>query len=366
MAQDAVISIGAGASQLPLIKTAKQMGYRVVAVDRNASAPGFEWSDEKCIMSTHDTVNVVAELGLLQERYRYKGVVARTVGKALFTASAVAEKFRLPGIEKNVLPLVTEKSALREFCHKNNIVAPQGVRIKKDGHTPVLLRFPLVVKPDFTVIGKKNISIVRDKAYLLSAITAACAVSGNQYAEVETYVDGADVSSLFFVEEGKATFLYSWDELIGIDEKGGIEGLGISVPSMTAQSGVEEKIKNIMGNIVSHFPKMTAFLILSCRVGKKGESYVIELHADLGGEQVMDRLIPKATRGINYFAEIIRALTRSGHPVKNLVCAPSLLFLPSGEIIQQESVEKNFDRFAALIRARGGKIRQIPHYMLFS
>lgn len=42
---ETIISLAAGKSQLPLIKSAKKMGLQVVAIDRNPSAPGFDFAD---------------------------------------------------------------------------------------------------------------------------------------------------------------------------------------------------------------------------------------------------------------------------------------------------------------------------------
>ena len=43
--QKLFVSIAAGANQIPLIKAAREMGYRVISVDQNTAAPGFIFSD---------------------------------------------------------------------------------------------------------------------------------------------------------------------------------------------------------------------------------------------------------------------------------------------------------------------------------
>jgi len=42
-----IIILGAGIMQIPVIKTAKQMGLNVIAVDKNPDAPGFKYADVK-------------------------------------------------------------------------------------------------------------------------------------------------------------------------------------------------------------------------------------------------------------------------------------------------------------------------------
>ena len=52
----ALICIGAGKSQQPVISTAKELGYAIIAIDQNPSAPGFKIADEKLVLSTFDAI----------------------------------------------------------------------------------------------------------------------------------------------------------------------------------------------------------------------------------------------------------------------------------------------------------------------
>ena len=67
MKEPVVICLGAGKAQVPLIQTAKNLGYAVVGIDRNSEVPGFHFVDKKLIVSTYDTQSVISELVLLQK-----------------------------------------------------------------------------------------------------------------------------------------------------------------------------------------------------------------------------------------------------------------------------------------------------------
>ena len=50
----AIIIVSAGAMQVPAIKIAKEMGFTVIATDRNPDAVGFQYCDHKVILDTKD------------------------------------------------------------------------------------------------------------------------------------------------------------------------------------------------------------------------------------------------------------------------------------------------------------------------
>ena len=57
-----IICLGSGYSQIPLIKTAKKMGMKVIVVDRNANTPGFKLSELQINESLEDIDKIIEVL----------------------------------------------------------------------------------------------------------------------------------------------------------------------------------------------------------------------------------------------------------------------------------------------------------------
>lgn len=299
----AIVSLGAGISQVPLIESARKKGYAVIAVDRDARAPGFLQADERVEVSTYDTKRVLEALALLRKGYELKGVIARASGRALFTASAIARRFRLPGMTGRLVALGTEKSMLRAWCAKNKLPAVRGVRAAAPaGVLKAKLRWPLIVKPDFTLVGKKAIARIKTPAELPGAFAAARKASGNGRVEVEEYIDGFDASCLFFLHGARAQVITFWDEMITVDARGRVHGRGARMPSAVIRTAAERKIRRIIFNFAKHLPGEHALLTISFRVDKRGDPYVMELHADLGGDDIAETLLPRANPEFDYFS----------------------------------------------------------------
>lgn len=288
-----IICLGAGPSQLPLITEARGLGHQVVAIDRNEQAPGLAVADRAIVASTHDADGVVARLRALD--LNYAGLLARTCGPPLRTAARICAEFGLPGLSPELAELAVRKSTWRTFARANGVPAPDGWLADASWSMPTRAAFPLVVKPDQTVAGKQAIRVVTAAGELTAALAAACDSSGNGLAEVEALAPGCDVTWLTLADRGRSRPLFGLDELVGVDRAGGIRGLGVATPSITSGTAHEARMLAIMERLARLFPTVRAVLAFSFRVDPRGgEPVVIELHADLTGDLILDELLPAA------------------------------------------------------------------------
>lgn len=322
----AVISLGAGVSQMPLIERARQKGYRVIAVDRDETAVGFAGADERVLVSTHDTVAVIEALRALQSRYDFAGVVARVGERALYTAAAIAREFNLRGLTDDLVRVATEKSVLRQWCAEHQVLAPRGTKWSPTDpvDTPPALRAPLVVKPDATVNGKEGITVLKSPASLPVAIATASRASANGSVEVEEFIEGIDASCLFLASDGKADVITYWDELVEVTADGSIQGKGASVPTR-----VSERAKQYMAEsaavLAAQFPAVQALLIGSFRVGTDDRPYCIELHADLGGDSIADTLLRRALPEFDYFGLAVSVACEDHPRISRSIPRPTVM-----------------------------------------
>ena len=87
----ALICIGAGKSQQPVISTAKELGYAIIAIDQNPSAPGFKIADEKLVLSTFDAIPLIESIKSLSQKYNIMGILNRSSGPPVVTAARLAK-----------------------------------------------------------------------------------------------------------------------------------------------------------------------------------------------------------------------------------------------------------------------------------
>jgi hypothetical protein len=294
MSEKWVACLGAGNSQISLIKNAKLLGYKVIAIDRNPLSPGFDFADEVMVENTHNSDSIIKKIKGIE----LFGLLARSTGNALFTAAMIVKEYKIPGVSYDLAQIATSKSALQKFSLGNNIRMPHGVKVSsvKDFNE---LKFidKIIVKPDFTIVGKKSIAKVSssNEYEVNNAIESAILSSGNKFAVIEDFIEGYDCSYLCWIDSGSSSTLLSWDELIGFDENSNLFQFGVSMPSISKTINQSKKIEKIIIAFAKLFPDVCTLLSFSFRIDKKGTPWLIEVHADMTGDLILDELAPIAT-----------------------------------------------------------------------
>jgi len=300
-----VICLGAGRSQISLIKNAQLLGCSVLAIDKNSKAPGFDFADESMVESTHNSNNIIEGI----KGREFCGLLARCTGGALFTAANIVKEYKIPGVSYDLANIATSKSALHKFSLDNNIRVPHGVKVSSGKEFNVNeFSDQIIVKPDFTIIGKKSITKVKsfNKHEVNNAIELALlSSSGNKFVEIEDFIEGYDCSYLSWMENGVSSILLTWDELIGFDESFNLFQFGVSTPSISVAIKQSKKIEKVIENFSKLFPDVCTLVAFSFRVDAQGVPWLIEVHADMTGDLILDELAPAAT-GCNFLLEITK------------------------------------------------------------
>ena len=202
MKKKAVMILGAGVMQIPMIKKAKEMGLFVIASDRNSKAEGFIEAD---LALTLDIKNAEAHARWAAENkdtYNISGVVAGA--DVAITAASVSSALGLPGIPVEVAERSNNKSLMKERWLKDGIPTPwaeevttlQEARdaIKKTG-------LPCMVKAidNAASRGSRRIDTIDE---LSDALIDAKEHSTTGTALIEEFVEGPEQSVELIVWKG--------------------------------------------------------------------------------------------------------------------------------------------------------------------
>lgn len=306
--KSAVVCLAAGRWQVPVIRKAQELGYAVIAVDRDAAAPGFDYSEEQLNLSTWEARPIIDRLGELSPRYHLRGVLNRSSGLPVVTAAEISAWYGLPGVPPASARQILDKSSLLAACHLAGIKMPHFTSLDRETNlASIEMTMPCVVKPALSQVGKNGVSLIEDHTQLAAAVHKAFSASGNGKVNIEGYVPGFDVSLLALVTQRCFTPLVLLDELNRRNPDGSVAGTGFAVPSRFAGREEEQRIVSLGAAIVRHFGLETTAFALSCRCEEGGYPSVIEIHLDMGGDLVLDRLLPAST-DFDFFAYYIRGL----------------------------------------------------------
>ena len=141
-----VLFVGAGRHQRRAIQRARELGLRVVGVDRNPDALGLREADVAETVDFQDVEGVIAAA----ERHRVDGVLTISADRAVPVVAAVAEALGLPGIGTATAERMTHKALMRRAFAEAGVPQPPWAAVEtldaaRDALADVGL--PAVLKP---------------------------------------------------------------------------------------------------------------------------------------------------------------------------------------------------------------------------
>jgi biotin carboxylase len=266
-----LLVLGAGPAQLGLLEAARARGLWVAVVDRDPAAPGFQFADRRCILSTEDEPAIERLIGALE----IDGIISPGTDWPVGVAARIAERAGLPHpISPQAAVLATNKLRQRARLAEAGVPQPRSWAVGSDDEPPEV-DGPVVVKaPDRQ--GQKGLTLVVDRAALVPAIETARGAARSGLALVEELVDGPEVTVVGFSIDGVFTALTVTDRITAELPAFGV-ALAHVWPSRVGEQSpaVAEAAVAALG--IENGPTYTQL-----RIGADGPQ-VIEVAARLGG-----------------------------------------------------------------------------------
>jgi biotin carboxylase len=348
-----ILFVGAGRHQRRAIERARELGARVVAVDRNAEAPGLAAADEAEVVDFSD-VEAVTEAG---RRHGVDGVLTVASDRAVPVVAAVAEQLGLPGIGSETAHVMTHKVAMRRRLAEHGVPQPRFAAVRT--HTEAraaaaAVGFPAVLKPADSS-GQRGIFRLGSFDDLEAHLHAALALSPSGEAIVERYHEGDEVNTLLVASRGEVRLLTASDRLRP-DGAGFGVALAHVYPS-TFFGDVLEEVERVAAAAVRALGLRDGIAYPQLLVGEGGVR-VVEVAARIPGGQMGE--IPRVGTGIDLVEiavlqalglevpeELLRQRFQQPFAISFLTAEPGVL--PTGTVRRVEGVARA-EAFPGVVR----------------
>src|SRR5262249_8117267 len=193
------------------IERAKQLGLRVVAVDRNPDAVGLPHADDGHVVDFADVEAVIA----VAKQYSIDGVLTVSADRAVPVVAAVAEALGLPGIGTDTAHAMTHKLAMRRLFAERGVPQPGFAAVRTWSERQGALAqtgLPAVLKPADSG-GQRGVFRIDSLAALEAHLPAALAESRTAEAILESFHDGLELNGLAVSRNGDVELLTLSDRL---------------------------------------------------------------------------------------------------------------------------------------------------------
>lgn len=334
-----VLIIGAGFLQSFIIKKAKEMGYYTLAVDPDTSAPGFAYADK---FEYINIVNQEACLAFAKEN-QIDGVLTAATEYGVLTASYIAQKMKLPGLDYASARRVKNKYLVRQCFIDNNVDDCEGQFYQVDEDTDInelaqTLHYPVMVKP-CDGSGSRGTYRVDGSDALSDACAFAVRSSISRSAVIEPFFNGREYGAEALVVDGNIHVFAIMKKVM--TEPPHYAELGHAIPCGLSP-GIESKAKKCVENAISSLGVNSGAVNVDMLISDEGKIYIVDIGARMGGNMIGTCVIPYGT-GIDYMGAIIQTalgetVDLSVHPHKAV--ATRLLAFKQGVVKRLPNFEK--------------------------
>lgn len=279
-----VLFVGAGRHQRRAIVRAKELGLRVVAVDRNPEAPGLAEADAGEAIDFTD-LDAVIELG---RTHGVDGVLTVSADRAVPVVAAVAAELGLPGIGTETAHLMTNKIAMRRTFGDAGVAQPRFAAARDLQSARLALEtvgLPAVLKPADSG-GQRGIFYLESQDDLDAHLHVALAESPTEEAIVESFHDGLELNGIAIARKGEAFSLTLSDRLRPPGIGFGVGWIHVYPASIFAD--VLEEAERVAVHAVHALGLKDGIAFPQLIVSDDGSVRVVEVAARIPGGQMAD------------------------------------------------------------------------------
>ena len=297
--------IGASYLQMPLIETAKNMGFETHVFAWKDNAPGETAADvfyPISIVETEEILSVCRSIGIC-------GICSIASDLAMKTVSAVAAALGLPGNSTEAAEHAMDKHQMRTLFALHGDPSPRSILVETAedlaGSDPA---FPLIVKP-LDRSGSRGITKIYAANELPAAIEAAKAAGFQKKALVEEYAEGKEYSAEGISVNGRHRLLAVTEKFTTgsphFIETGHLEPAGLT----RAQY---QEVESVVSHALDSLGLTTGASHSEFKIRTDGSIVLIEIGGRMGGDLIGSSLVPLTT-GIDYVKAVIQCAV--GEPV---------------------------------------------------
>ncbi len=346
-----IMILGASILQLPAIQKAVEMGLRVVVLDMNPDAVGFNVPGViREVISTIDTNAAI----IAAKQHGIDGVMTLATDMPMRTVAAVAQACGLVGISADTAIKATDKAVMREALKTAGVPVPRFIKAEDEkAYQMAIEQFDgsFVVKPSDSS-GSRGIILVKDKKDAEAAYHYAVSFSHNGIVVVEDYMTGPEVSVETLAIDGEVHVIQITDKITSgaphFVEMGHTQPSRLSKDIKQSMADIAIAANKAIG--IGNGPSHTEIIVTAD--GPK----IVELGARLGGDCITTHLVPLST-GVNMVEACIRIALGEKPEIKpSLKCGSAIRYFH-----QHAGLIKNIQGIQAAEQISGIKQISIVH-----
>ncbi|VEG75704.1 ATP-grasp domain-containing protein [Actinomyces slackii] len=293
-----VLILGASRLQVPMIRRAREMGMRTIAVDLDPTAPGAELADEFHVVSTNDIPGVVE----LARSKRVDGVTTVGTDMPVRSIAAAAEQLGLVGPSTRTARICTDKAEMAQAFAEAGLPHPRFETVsslEQAEQAVASIGLPCILKP-LDSSGSRGVIQLDDASGLPAAFDYAASSSRSGQILVEELLVGPEISCEALAVDGHCHLLAITDKATTgaphFIETGHTQPAPLEAATKQAVRDLVARTLTAMG--VTDGPAHVEIILTA--TGPR----LVELGARMAGDFVSSHLVPLST-GVDFIGLVL-------------------------------------------------------------
>lgn len=207
-----IMILGASIYQVPLIRTAKRLGFYTIVASISGEYPGFAIADKVYPINTTDKDAILK----VCEEEQIDGICTTGTDVAVATIGYVCGRMGLAGVSERAATFATDKAQMKEAFLGGGVSAAKfrkAMSYEEVCAAAQEIGFPVVVKR-VDSSGSRGITLVKDASGLQEAYENALSRSRKPYVLVEETLQGTEIGVDGMVQNGELVFLAPHEKFV--------------------------------------------------------------------------------------------------------------------------------------------------------
>ncbi len=306
MSKKTLLVLGAGRGQVGLIKSAKNMGFKVDVVTLpSETAPGIKLADEVHFADISKPNDVLA----IAKEVMPDGVATSCLDTGVISLGLVCDELGLIGLTRYSAELCADKYAMKTAFERAGVLSARYLKIKSITdleYSYRKLNFPLIIKAT-DLQGSRGIYIANNKEEALNGFNQAMAMTSKDYLIIEEFIDGIEFGAQAFVYNGEILFVLPHEDTTFMSHTA--VPIGHGAP-LAGDNSFLVKVDTSVRSAI-HALGLNNCAVNVDMIEKDGDVYLIELTGRVGANG-----LPEMTSiyyGLNYY-EMIASMAVGDNP----------------------------------------------------
>jgi biotin carboxylase len=336
---DLLLSVGAGREQVASILKAKQMGYSVLAVDGDPTAPGLALADEQAVVDLRDEEAIVS----LARTRVLAGTLPVPIGRFLTVQGSVNDALGLRGVTRSAAQACTDKRVFNARMRSGGVTVPRQTSYQTAGD---LRRadgadwpFPVVLKPAHGS-GSRGVVVLSSPGEWETLRRNLVETPYEAGAVVESLVTGTSLGFDGAVQAGRVVVTTIREkEMTPLPSR--VELTYRAPGTSNIPASACDTVAQTLQSAVAALGIDGAVFHADAVWATGGDLFLTELSARPAGLAITAALVPTCT-GVDFLAEAIRLCTTGGGDFSAAFHHPTILHYwnhPSGIVRACPSAE---------------------------